>query len=139
MKKLVLIAFLVAAPLAIAQKTSDLPNGLDSLTDLSRLPLLPANVWFHSISSQDVTGETTMVSTELSIISTWKMADWVLLDTRGAGCVTLFRVIHHDRWNGTLWIRTRKGGAENTDSLPLPGLVQRQARAVSCPAGGRRG
>ncbi len=122
MKELVLIAFLVAAPLAIAQKTSDLPTGLDALTGLSRLPLLPENAWFHSVSSQDVTGQNNDGFDGAFNYLYRENGNWVLLDTQGPGCVTLFRVIHHEKWNGTLWIRTRKGGADNTDSFPFPDL-----------------
>lgn len=115
MKNLLLAAFLMAAQWGWAQQASRVPIGLESLTDLGRLPLLPENVWFHSVSSQDVTGGNDDGFDGAFNYLYMENGRWVLLDTRGPGCVTLFRVIHHDRWNGALWIRTRRGGVESTD------------------------
>jgi hypothetical protein len=122
MKQFSLLLFLMAAQLGLAQQMSRIPNGVESLTDLSRLPLLPENAWFHSVSSQDVTGGNDDGFSGSFSYQYIENGRWVLLDTRGPGCVTLFRVIHHDRWNGTLWIRTRKGGVESTNSFPFGDL-----------------
>src|SRR5271156_6847687 len=98
MKKLLLIAFLIAVPLGVAQETPKLPTGVDALTDFSRLPLLPENAWFRSVSSQDVTGlNNDGFDGAFNYLYT-ENGNWVLLDTHGPGCVTLFRVIHHDKW-----------------------------------------
>jgi hypothetical protein len=122
MKKLWFVAIPVLTQIALAQKAPPIPSGLDALTDFSRLPLLPENAWFHSVSSQDVTGlNNDGFDGAFNYLYT-QNGNWVLLDTHGPGCVTLFRVIHHDKWNGDLWIRTRKGGADNTDRFPFPDL-----------------
>lgn len=122
MKTFLFVVFLMATPWGWAQQTSGIPTGLASLTDLSNLPLLPENVWFHSVSSQDVTGGNSDGFDGAFNYLYRENGRWVLLDTHGPGCVTLFRVIHHDEWNGTLWIRTRKGGVESTDKFPLADL-----------------
>ncbi len=119
MKHIVICALLVIAQLGLAQEASKLPTGLESITDFSRLPLLPDEVWFHSVSSQDVTGGNDDGFSGAFSYQYIENGRWVLLDTRGPGCVTLIRVIHHDRWNGTLWIRTRRQGKENIDTLPF--------------------
>jgi hypothetical protein len=122
MRKLFLLVVLVCTQFGLAQQSPPIPVGVDSLTQLDRLPLLRHQVWFHSVSSQDVTGGNDDGFTGAFSYLYTEDGRWVLLDTRGPGCVTLFRVIHHNRWNGTLWIRTKKGGSVTTDTLPFRDL-----------------
>jgi hypothetical protein len=122
MKKYLLTVTLLVVGLAMAQQPPAIPSGVDALTEFSWLPVLPQDVWFHSVSSQDVTGLNNDGFDGAYSYQYLENGNFVLLDTRGPGCVTLIRVIHHDKWNGTLWIRTRKDGADATDTLPFRDL-----------------
>ncbi len=123
----------VSGPAGLAQEPVKLPIGLQSISDFSGLPLLPNEEWFHSVSSQDVTGGNDDGFSGAFSYLYRENGRWVLLDTRGPGCVTLIRVIHHDRWNGTLWIRTRKQGRESTDTLPFRDLFSGQRSPFLAP------
>ena len=113
---------------AAAQESPSVPIGLDSLTQLDRLPLLRRGVWFHSVGSQDVTGgNSDGFNAEFSNQHV-ENGRYVFLDTRGPSCVQLFwasRVnVFTDElgFDGDLAIETRRGGKQATYLLPFGDL-----------------
>lgn len=95
------------------------PTGLSALTEFEYLPVLRQDVWFHSVSSQDVTGgNDDGFSGSFSYLYR-KDGRYVLLDTRGPGCVYLFRNIGFD---GNLHIQFNNGGATATETLSFADL-----------------
>ncbi len=56
MKNSLLFLLFPCTHIDIAQQSSRVPMGLDLLVQLDRLPLSRHDVWFHSVSSQDVMG-----------------------------------------------------------------------------------
>jgi hypothetical protein len=112
-----------------AQQGPVLPTGVDSLTQLDRLPLLRRGVWFHAVSTIDVTGGN--FGDGFTGAFSGQYIDngrYVFLDTRGPGCVLLFWSSRYNvftrktTFDGDLAIETRKDGKRKTDVIPYGDL-----------------
>jgi hypothetical protein len=112
---------------------------LDSLTQLDRLPLLRHGVWFHSVTSQDVTGGNSDGFTVDYGNQYIENGRFVLLDTRGPACV---QVVWSSRFNvftdelsfdGDLTIETRQNGKLKTDVVPFGDLYSGKLASFSPP------
>ena len=120
-----------------AQQSPSNPKGLDALTRLDRLPLLRHDVWFHSVSSQDVTGGNSDGFNAEFSNQYVENGRYVFLDIRGPACVQLFwasrlNVITDQMgFEGDLTIETRRGGKRRTDLLGrLADLSEEAAQAA---------
>jgi hypothetical protein len=128
MRKLIFLVVLVCTQFGHAQLSPPIPIGLDSLTQLDRLPLLRQDVWFHSVSSQDVTGGNNDGFTAAYSYQYIENGRYVLLDTRGPACVQLFRTARINQFtnvtgfDGNLTIETRRDGKPNAELLPFGDL-----------------
>jgi hypothetical protein len=128
MGKLFFLMILVCAQFGYAQQNPPAPIGVDSVVQLDRLPLLRQNVWFHSVSSQDVTGGNEDGFTAAFSNQYVEDGRYVLLDTRGPGCIQLFRTARINaftselNFDGDLTIETRRDGKLNTEVMPFGDL-----------------
>lgn len=132
MRKLVLLTVLVCAQSGQAQLNPAIPTGVDSLTQLDHLPLLRNGVWFHSVTSQDVTGGNNDGFTAEFSDQYVENGRYVLLDTHGPACVQLFWSSRIDvfrdllSFDGDLRIETRRDGKPRTDVVPFRDLYSGQ-------------
>ena len=128
MRKLFILVILTCTQFGQAQQSPAIPTGVDSLTQLDSLPLLRHDVWFHSVSSQDVTGGNNDGVTAQFSNQYVENGRYVLLDTRGPACVQLLRNIRIDPFtnevgfDGDVTIETRQGGKQFTNVLPFGDL-----------------
>ncbi|MFN8006884.1 MAG: glycoside hydrolase family 172 protein [Terriglobia bacterium] len=128
MKKALLWGLLILPVGAQAQQNLTSTIGLDALTQLDQLPLLRRGIWFHSVSSQDVTGGNEDGFAGAFSNQYVENGRHVLLDARGPMCVQLFRSARLDifknkmSFDGNLVIETRQGGELHTDVLPFSEL-----------------
>jgi hypothetical protein len=124
----VLLVVLFCIPIGHAQESPSIPKGLDSLTQMDRLPLLRHDVWFHSVSSQDVTGGNSDGFNAEFSNQYVENGRYVFLDTRGPACVQLFWAsrlnvfTNQMGFDGDLTIETRRGGKPKTDVVPFGDL-----------------
>ena len=132
MRKLFFLVVLVCTQFGQAQQSPSLPMGVDSLVQLDRLPLLRHDVWFHSVSSQDVTGGNNDGFTAAFGNQYLENGRYVLLDTPGPACVQFFWSCRIDvitgatGFGGDLTIETRQAGKPKIDVLPFGDLFSGQ-------------
>ena len=129
MRKLILLSALaIAASGYSQQRTLSAPTGLDSLTQFERLPLLRQGVWFHSVSSQDVTGGNNDGFNATFNGQYVENGRYVFLETRGPACVQLFRAIRYDAGThtvgsgGNVTIELQRDGKKRAEVLPFADL-----------------
>ena len=129
MKKLVFLVIFGSMTFAHAQQSPPIPPlGLDAVWQLDRLPTLRQGIWFHSVSSQDVTGGNDDGFTAAFSNQYVEDGRYVFLDARGPSCVQLFRTVrinqftHELGFDGDLTIETRQGGNLNKYVLPFRDL-----------------
>ena len=139
MRKLLLPLILVCTTIGQAQQNPPLPTGLDSLTQLDRLPLLRRGVWFRSVSTIDATGGN--FGDGFTGVFSGQYVDngrYVFLDTRGPGCVLMFWSSRYNvftrktTFDGDLTIETQKDGKRRADVLPYGDLYS-EKRAPFLP------
>ena len=109
-----------------AQSGQTIPIGVDSLTQLERLPLLREHVWFHAVGSEDVTGGNDDGFTARFSDQYVENGRYVLLDTRGPACVLFSWTSRIDVTNnnkmsfeGDLTIETISNGKQQKLVLPF--------------------
>lgn len=126
---LVLLSIIIG-PWVAAQQSTPTPRGVEALTDLSRLPVLDRNIWFGSVSSQDVTGGNEDGFAGVFSYLYTERNRWVLLDIRGPACLYLIRPIRaEDVFNppargfgGNLYIESGKKQTASEITLPFADL-----------------
>lgn len=128
MKRLVFLMFLAGVQFGLAQQSPTIPTGLDSLTQLDRLPLLRHGVWFHAVGSQDVTGgNNDGFTAEFSNQYTDKDR-FIFLDTHGPACVVFSWSCRIDvftgrmGFDGDLTLETQRDGKPQSEVLPFGDL-----------------
>ncbi len=139
MRKFLILIVLVCTQLGYAQQSPSVPIGVDSLSRLDRLPLLRRGVWFHSTSSQDVTGGNNDGFTAAFSNQYVQNGRYVLLDTLGPACVQLFRTARNNAFtnkmsfNGNVTIETQKDGRTQKEVLPFGDLYSGQRAPFLAP------
>jgi D-arabinan exo alpha-(1,3)/(1,5)-arabinofuranosidase (non-reducing end) len=139
MRKFLILTVLVSTTLGYAHQNASEPTGVASLTALDRLPLLRRGVWFHSTSSQDVTGGNNDGFTAAFSDQYVRDGRYVLLDTLGPACIQLFRSARYDpftnkmSFNGNVTIETQKDGHIQKEILPFDDLYSGQRAPFLAP------
>jgi D-arabinan exo alpha-(1,3)/(1,5)-arabinofuranosidase (non-reducing end) len=132
--KLLVLTVLMCTGMGFARQSAHEPTGVASLTRLDRLPLLRRGVWFHSTSSQDVTGGNDDGFHAAFSDQYVRDGRYVLLDTLGPACIQLFRSARFDpfrnrmSFDGNVTITTQTDGHTRKEVLPFDDLYSgRQA------------